>query len=341
MNGVSAGGGASEANADGGARRAVVIHNPTKGDGSGLREALADASRAAGWSEPLWLETTPDDGGQGRAREALAAGADVVVVSGGDGTVRCVAEGLRDSDVPLALAPAGTGNLLARNLALPLSSLEQSVDVALTGRTRSVDLGVATLTAPDGSQSEHAFAVMAGLGLDAAMIANARPALKRHVGWLAYVDSGVRSLRRATNVRVRFSVDEQGERAARVSTILVGNCGSLPGGIELLPDARIDDALLDVALLQPRSILGWLAIWRRVAWENRVLRRSSLGRRIIRLTGTRRSRRLITYLRGESVRIAVDEPEPFELDGDEFGEVVAVELRVDAGGLLVRVPDVD
>lgn len=318
-------------------KRAAVIHNPTKGDGGELRDALAEASRAGGWGAPLWLETTPDDGGQGRTREALEQGVDVIIASGGDGTVRCVAEALQGSGVPLALAPAGTGNLLARNLELPLSSVEESVEVALDGHTRPIDLGIAELTDGDGAQSTHAFVVMAGLGLDAAMIANARPALKKRLGWLAYVDSGVRSLHRVERVRIRFTIAD-GEQAAHVSTILVGNCGSLPGGIELMPDAQIDDGLLDVALLQPRSIVGWLAIWRRVAWENRVLRRTSLGRRIIRLTGSRRSRQLITYLRGAAITIAVDTPEPFELDGDEFGEVTAVALTVDAGALLVRVP---
>jgi diacylglycerol kinase (ATP) len=122
-------------------------------------------------------------------------------------------------------------------------------------------------------------------------------------------------------------------------TILVANCGSLPGNIELIPDALIDDGMLDIAVIQPKSIFGWLMIWRKVTWENRVLRKTSLGQRIIRFTD-RAVRTELSYLRGESVRLTVENPEPFELDGDEFGEISAVDLTVDRRGLKVRVPAV-
>ena len=122
-----------------------------------------------------------------------------------------------------------------------------------------------------------------------------------------------------------------------MSTILIANCGALPGNIELIPDGAIDDGMLDVAILQPATVFGWLAIWRKVTWENRVLRKSALGRRIIRFTD-RAVRTRLSYLRGASVQLEVDAPEPFELDGDAFGDVVGLDLGVDELSLRVRVP---
>src|SRR5690606_1059326 len=126
-----------------------------------LRAAVAEAEREAGWAESLWLETTVDDPGTGQARDAAAQGAEVVLAAGGDGTVRAVAEGLRGSDVALALLPSGTGNLLARNLDLTLNHLAESVTTAFTGKDRAIDLGVAELRREDGAIQTHAFLVMA------------------------------------------------------------------------------------------------------------------------------------------------------------------------------------
>jgi diacylglycerol kinase family enzyme len=298
------------------------------------------AATHAGWREPLWLETTEEEEGQAQTRQALEQGATLVVAAGGDGTVRAVAEALRGSDASLGILPSGTGNLLARNLDLPLTDLDEACTIAFAGEDRPIDIGIASLTRADGDDSEHAFLVMAGLGIDAAMIANTKSTLKRRFGWLAYVESGFRSLPKTTKVRVGYTLDGAEERSALVSTILVANCGTLPGAIELIPDVLVDDGKLDIAVLQPKSWLGWLFIWRRVTWENRVLRRTSLGRSIIRLTdrGRPAGRTELTYLRGGSVRLSVDTPEPFELDGDEFGKVTAIDFSVGHRDLVVRVP---
>lgn len=315
----------------------AVVYNPVRIDVPRVRAAVEAEAARAGDVELIWLETTPEEGGQAQTREALDRGADLVLAAGGDGTVRAVAEGLRDRGATLALLPSGTGNLLARNIGVPFSNVEEACAVAFRGTTRRIDIGVATATREDGTTSEQAFLVMAGVGIDAMMIANARPRLKRRFGWIAYVDAGVRSLPRARKLRVGYRLDDSAERSAHVSTILVANCGSLPGNMELIPDGSVDDGLLDVAVVQPKSVFGWLAIWRKVTWENRVLRKSALGRRIIRFTD-KAIRTELSYLRGASVGLRLETPEPFELDGDAFGDVVALDLVVDAGGLSVRVP---
>ena len=319
----------------------AVVYNPVRVDVPRVRAAVEAAAAAAEATttpagiDLLWLETTPEESGRAQAGEALDRGAGLVLAAGGDGTVRAVAEALRGRDATLAVIPGGTGNLLARNLGLPFASVENACAIAFGPESRAIDLGVAFARRPDGSRTEHVFLVMAGVGIDAAVIAGARPSLKRRFGWLAYVDAAFRALPTSTKVRVRFRLDGGHERSAHVSTILVANCSALPGNIELIPDGVIDDGLLDVAILQPETVFGWLAIWRKVTWENRVLRKSALGRRIIRFTD-RAVRTRLSYLRGASVQLAVDAAEPFELDGDGFGDILSLDLSVEERGLRVK-----
>lgn len=316
-------------------KRAAVIFNPTKVDVKKVRRTVAAAQKAAGWSDGLWLSTTEDDFGRGQAQAAVAEGVDVVLVAGGDGTVRAVAEGLRGSGVALALLPSGTGNVLARNLDIAVTQLSASVQTAFTGVDRAIDVGVIDLARVDGSHEEHTFVVLAGLGLDAKMVANTRPELKKRVGWLAYVDAIARSMRDSEKIRMRYRVDGGEERTMSVHTILVGNCGLLPGNVLLLPEAEVDDGLFDVVTLRPEGFGGWAQIWLKIVWENGVLRRSSVGRKV---AGLARDVRTLRYLRGRRITVALDRPEDFELDGDEFGLVTGFDAWVDPAALIVRVP---
>ena len=314
-----------------------MVYNPVKVDLAKLRASVTAAERAAGWAQTQWFETSIDDVGQHATQRALKADAAMVLSAGGDGTVRAVAEALRDSGVRMAIVPSGTGNLLARNLLLPLGSIDAATTIAFSGVDRSIDLGVASVTTEAGTIKEHVFLVMAGLGLDAQMIAHTRDDLKKQVGWLAYVEGVARALPKARPFRIRYSVSGRTDRPAQVSAILVANCGLLPGNLQFLPDARLDDGILDIAVLQPKGVFGWLTIWRRVTWENGVLRRSAVGRRMIAATESS-NERVMTTLRGPDIRIALEHPQDFELDGDEFGLVRTVRLHADAGALIVRVP---
>jgi diacylglycerol kinase (ATP) len=315
-------------------RRAAVVYNPVKVDLAKLRREVAKSEKAAGWMPSLWLPTRVDDIGTGQARQAVAAGVDVVLGAGGDGTVRAVAEGLRGSGVALALLPAGTGNVLARNLDLPVMQLAASVRTAFTGVDRAIDMGVIELERADHSRETHAFVALAGLGLDAKMIANTRPELKRRVGWLAYVDAIARSMRDSEKIRMRYRLDGGEERTMSVHTILVGNVGLLPGNVLLLPDAEVDDGLFDIVTLRPEGLGGWAQIWLKITWENGVLRRSSVGRRLV---GLAREVRTLRYLRGRRISVRLDRAEDFELDGDEFGLVLAFDAYVDPASLIIRV----
>jgi diacylglycerol kinase (ATP) len=266
---------------------------------------------------------------------AVKGGASVVLAAGGDGTVRAVAEALRDTSVALVILPSGTGNLLARNLELPLTNLDAAVSAAFTGTDRDIDLGMAEITRADGSSEERAFLVMAGLGLDAKMIKNTSTKLKKAVGWLAYIDGIARSLPELKPVRLHYKRDGDVVRTMSVHTIIVGNCGVLPGGLLLMPDAKPDDGVLDVAALRPRGPFGWAKVWQKVAWENGVLRKSAIGRKIIDLSADVRD---VKYFTTHDLTMTVDIPQEFQLDGDEFGEAVTVRTWVDAGALTVRMP---
>jgi diacylglycerol kinase family enzyme len=317
-------------------RRAAVVYNPIKVDLAKLQASVAAAEASAGWTSTLWLETSEEDPGQGLAQQAAADGVDVVLAAGGDGTVRAVAEGLRDTRVALALLPAGTGNLLARNLGLDLTHMDVSVGTAFTGEDRDIDLGLVEIDRPDGSVEEHVFVVMAGIGLDAKMIANTDPALKKRVGWLAYAGAIARSLRDSEVLRIQYRLDGGDElKTGRAHTVLVGNCGLLPGNILLLPEAEIDDGIFDIVTLRPEGFFGWAEIWGKIIWENGVLRKSSVGRKI---AGLRRPVRTLRYLKASVFDVKLDRAEEFELDGDEFGMVVGFRAEVDAGSLTVRVP---
>jgi diacylglycerol kinase (ATP) len=316
-------------------RHAAVVYNPIKVDLPRLEKQVADAEVSAGWGTTQWFSTSVEDSGQSVTKAALEQGAVVVLAAGGDGTVRAVAEALRGSGVPIALVPSGTGNLLARNLSLTLTDQEVSIGAAFTGGDRRIDLGIATIRRADATAEEHVFLVMAGLGLDAKMIARTNPKLKKAVGWLAYIDAGVRALPELKPVRLRFSIDGAPERTTSVHTIIIGNCGSLPGGILLLPDAKPDDGVLDVAALKPSGPFGWLKVWNKVAWENGVLRKSALGRSIIDLTADVKD---VLYATGRDVSLTVEHPQEFQLDGDDFGEAKSVHAWVEPGALIVKVP---
>lgn len=316
-------------------QRAAVIYNPIKVDIDKLKESVTAAEELAGWGATAWFETTEEDAGQGVTESALRRGADVVIAAGGDGTVRAVAEALRDSGVPLALLPSGTGNLLARNLELPLTDIEAAVSAAFAGDDRRIDLGLVEIVRADGDKETHAFLVMAGLGLDAKMIKNTNSKLKKAVGWLAYIDGITRSLPELKPLRLSYRLNGGSERSMSVHTILIGNCGMLPGGLLLMPDAKPDDGILDIAALRPRGPFGWAKVWRKVAWENGVLRKSALGRKLIDLSADVKD---VTYMTGTQLSMTVEKPQEFQLDGDEFGEAKSVRAWVDPGALTVKIP---
>jgi diacylglycerol kinase family enzyme len=294
---------------------AVVVNPNIIDDLATLQIQITRVCTELGWKPPLWLQTTVEEPGGGQARIALAAGADVVLVCGGDGTIRHVAQVLAGSGTPLGLLPAGTGNLLARNLAIGLGDPVRATRIALCGENRAVDVGRVFI---DDRAEEQVFLVMAGVGFDAAIMAGAPHELKSRLGPLAYFVSGVRALR-GPRASIALAVDGRIAPPHQVRTVVVGNCGKLLAGLVLMPAARVDDGLLDVVSIGPRDIFGWLAV------TARVLSRRCHGHRIVQ------------HWQGRTVIISAETPQLAQLDGDPVGEVRGLRMRVDPGALLVRV----
>src|SRR4051812_46587740 len=225
-----------------------------------LRERVESFMSHAGWEAPFWLETTADDPGVGMCKQAQEQGCTVVFACGGDGTVMAAATALAGTGVALAILPLGTGNLLARNLDLPLDDESAALRIGVSGATRYIDVGAI---------ENKKFVVMAGLGFDAAIMRDAPERLKKTVGWPAYIVSGAKHLR-GRRISVRIIIDSEEPIERRVRTVLVGNVGRLRGGLVLMPNARPDDGVLDVAVLAPRNALDWLRL------SGRVLRRADV-----------------------------------------------------------------
>jgi len=268
------------------------------------------ATQQAGW-QPEFVVTQKADVGTLAAREAAAAGADLVVAAGGDGTVRGCAEGLAGTDVPLGIVPLGTGNLLARTLRIP-GHPKAALNVAL-GEEAATEVHSIDLATADGIP----FTAMAGIGLDAAVVAATR--LKHRLGWLAYAMAGAVHLALPPiQFTIRMDDGAPVEREAR--SVVVGNSGLLPGGFTLLPDARIDDGLLDVGVLAPHGPFGWPRVATRV------------------LTHSPHQDRNLERFQARKVEITAHSPLPREIDGEvvAHGRTLTVEVRPAA--LRVRMP---
>jgi len=312
---------------------AAVIYNPIKVDLEAIESVVAIEEAAAGWKLTQYFPTSKEDPGQGAAREALDAGADLVIVAGGDGTVRAVAEIVHDSDAALALMPSGTGNLFARNLDLALDDIEASAHTAFTGVDKLFDIGLIEIRDEQEKLTKHAFVVMAGLGLDAKMLVNTDDDLKKKIGWLAYVSAIAKSLADKSELRVSYRLDSGRARAARAHTIIIGNCGSLTANVLLLPDAAPDDGFFDVAMMRPEGVIGWLQIMGKVFWENGVLRRIKGGEAL-----TTKDVRALNYVKAKQMTMRLKTAEEIELDGDSFGKAIALKARIKPDGLRMRVP---
>jgi diacylglycerol kinase family enzyme len=312
---------------------AIIINRLRVRDPARFRRTCHAAARASGWAVEFF-ETTRSDHGLGLARQAVAAGARLVVAAGGDGTVRSCAQALAGhtgpantglantglantglantglaNTVPLAIVPLGTANLAARALGLP-RRLDQVLAVAFRGRERRIDLAEA-----DGMP----YAAMAGIGLDAAVVGATPRLLKERFGWLGYAAAGATQL---PGRRHEFTVRLDGgpPLTRRARSVAVGNAGLLPGGFALLPGARLDDGVLDVGILAPAGPVGW----GRVAY------------RII--TGGGHDDGRLERFQARRVEIQTAADLPRQVDGEMIapGRTLIIEVRPAA--LLVRAP---
>lgn len=287
---------------------AFVINRTRVRDLDGFTARCAAVAAARGW-RPSFLSTDADDHGTGLTRGAIAGGTRLVFAVGGDGTVRACAQALAGTGVSLAIVPRGTANLVARSLGVP-SRLAAALAVGFDGRERRIDLAEA-----DGM----AFAAMAGMGVDAAVVGATSGRLKERAGWVAYAATATgHLLGRGTRFTVRLDGGEPIVRQARA--VVAGNVGLLPGGFVLLPAAQPDDGLLDVGVLAPAGALGWARVGCRV------------------LARSRRDDEQLERYRARQVEIHAADPLPRQVDGELIGVSRSLTVTVRPQALLVRVP---
>jgi YegS/Rv2252/BmrU family lipid kinase len=297
-------------------RPLAVVLNPAKVEDVGaFKELVERMALESGWAPPSWHETTIEDPGRSMAEAAAIEGVEMVLVCGGDGTVRTVCAELAGTGIPVGVVPAGTGNLLARNLGIPLY-LQAAIHAALNGQDRAIDL---VHVWGDGIREGEHFLVMAGMGFDAAIMEGASEQLKAKVGWLAYVVSALKSLMFPA-VRLEISVEDGPWTKHRARTVVIGNVGYLQAGMPLLPDASIDDGILDVVVLHPRRFLSWIPLAVRV------------------LSKHKRTDDTINRLTGRKVSVRASADTPRQLDGDTIGQGRELHAECLHGKLLVRVP---
>jgi diacylglycerol kinase (ATP) len=286
---------------------AVVAHRrKTLGGGlDELRQLLADA----GHTDPLWYEVRKSAKAGKKARKALKKGADLVFVWGGDGMVQHCVDALAGSGAAVGILPAGTANLLATSLDVP-ADLPAAVRIGLHGRRRVLDLGKLN--------GEH-FAVMAGAGFDGDMIRDAGRRLKNRLGKLAYVWTGLRHVRDGA-VPVAVRVDGKPWFEGPASCILLGNVGTIGGGVRAFDDARPDDGWLDVGVATAQGALQWAL---------------TLGRMT---AGRSDESPFVRVTRAKKVKVTMGAPMTYELDGGARDLVRGFKARVVPRAITVCVP---
>jgi YegS/Rv2252/BmrU family lipid kinase len=287
---------------------AVVAHRGKSLDGGldQLRAVLAHE----GVDTPLWYEVPKSKKAPPKVEEAVAEGADLVVVWGGDGMVQRCVDALRDPEVAVGIIPAGTANLLATHLGIP-QDLEAAVAIALHGGRRTIDVG---------EVNGERFAVMTGAGFDARMIREVDRSLKGRLGRAAYLWTGARNLRGGL-VAASITVDGTRWFDDEASCVLVGNVGTVIGGLPAFPEAEIDDGVLELGVVTADGITSW----------TRVLSRMALG--------TPQRSPLTRMSAGRTIEILLEQKLPYELDGGDRKETEHLAIEVKPGALTVCVPE--
>jgi diacylglycerol kinase family enzyme len=286
---------------------AVIAHGKKSlaGGLSELRRLLADR----GIDDPIWCEVRKSREAPDAAKRAVKEGADLLLLWGGDGTVQRSLDALAGSDVTVGVIPAGTANLLAGNLGIP-TDLPAAVEIALEGRRRVLDLGVI---------NDERFAVMAGAGFDAIMMKGARGGLKDRFGRLAYVWTGTRATR-TDPVEMRIQVDGADWFKAKASCLLLGNIGTLTGGLTAFRDARPDDGLLEVGVVIAHGPAQWAKVLTHL------------------LRGEPQRSKLVRTTRGRRVDAKFDRPIPYQLDGGARRDTRRLQAGVEPGAVTVAAP---
>lgn len=290
----------------------AVIINPVAGGRRSLapdtRVRLAERALARHRLEGRVESTRAAGHGAELARQAVAAGVDLVVAWGGDGTVNEVASELVGTGTPLGIVRAGSGNGLARELGIPPDP-DSALDIALTGSDRPVDAG---------EIEGHRFFNVAGIGFDAAMAAAFNALGGERRGPLRYAGVVARAL---LGYRARpYALEVDGRRVeSNALLVAIANLAQYGSDAFIAPGARPDDGLFDVVVVGERGALGRIGLVAR-----------SYARTVDRAPG-------VTRLPAALVVVRADQPILFHVDGEPNQGGTTVEARIIPAAIRVRV----
>lgn len=293
----------------GGGRKVAVIAHTGKQLGGGLSE-LRTALHDEGIREPLWVEVEKSRYAPKQVKAALKAGVDLVIVWGGDGMVQQCVTMLAGTDTPMAIMPAGTANLLATNLGIP-TDLPKALQIALHGAHTRLDVG---------RMNGEAFAVMGGAGFDGAMINRVDSAAKERLGRLAYVRSTVKAMS-APTTGTCITIDGTKWFEGDASCVLVGNVGTLIGGLTVFDSASPTDGLLDVGVISAEGRLQWLRLLGRVVGP-----------------GSPDRSPLVEATKATKIDVTFDKKMRYEIDGGARDKTKHLKVRIRPRALLVCCP---
>jgi YegS/Rv2252/BmrU family lipid kinase len=291
-------------------KQVAVIARRGKTFGGGRRE-LRSRLREAGYDAPLWYEIPKSSRAKKALKHAMKHGAELVLLWGGDGLVQHAIDAVVHGKhrVPLAIMPAGTANLLAHNLGVPMD-VKGALDAGLGGVRRAIDVGVL---------NGECFAVMAGTGADALTMHAVSKVAKERVGALAYFRSGIRAIHEPP---VPMTIEVDGKRWFRgdASCVLLGNVGTIQGGVQLFPQASPTDGKLELAVVTAGTKVEWARVMARVA------------------TGHPGRSPFVKTTRAKRVCVQREAPAPYELDGGDRDPVARLDVHVLARAVAICVP---
>jgi YegS/Rv2252/BmrU family lipid kinase len=275
-------------------RKIRLISNPNAGRGGRRREAqvarFCELLRARDIEVEV-LSTSAAGDATRLASSAAHEGIGEIVVSGGDGTINEALQGIVGTRVRLGIWPAGTANVLARELRLPFDA-EKAAGVIARGSTRRIYAGSAT---EDLSGARRYFFLMAGIGLDASVVERVRPRLKRRVGEGAFWVSGLAHLVRWRPVR--FSVEIEGQTYPATFAAF-GRAAHYGGDISVTPRARLDEPEFEICIVNSDSRLRFLYLLTHALRPNGV-RGEMTSVRYVRATRARASGDALMQVDGE------------------------------------------
>ncbi len=237
----------------------------------------------------IFVTNGPEHAGQ-IASELAESCPDVLAVCGGDGTVNEVVTRVPQPSFPLAVLPAGTANVLAREIGVPLDPVE-ALEIALEGRIRRVDTGVVR------GRGTHHFLLMSGVGFDAHVAWRVRPAIKRRIGKYAFHIASLQTL--AGYAFPEFEVVIGGE-VLPATSVVAANARGYGGGLLLTPEADMCDGMLDILVVQGSGRMDYASLLYS-AWRRRPLPKGSILRRRAPKLEVRGPRGLWVHADGEMI----------------------------------------